>query len=62
MRRCESAVDCGKAEFCVRPRGDQGLVVLKMHIPLWLRAGGGGDAEHTVVWQGARWEILQERM
>ena len=60
-RRCASAVDCGYGELCVRPRGDQALLTLTMHLPPWLRTGGAdADVERTVVWQGAGGEILQE--
>ena len=63
LRRCESAVDCGHAQLCVRPRGDQALTALRMRLPTWLRsdADPGDDGEHTIVWQGARSEILRER-
>ncbi|KAI0712062.1 hypothetical protein C8Q76DRAFT_768815 [Earliella scabrosa] len=61
VRRCASAVDCGYGELCVRPRGDQALVTLTMHLPPWLRTGGADeDVERTVVWQGGGSEILQE--
>ena len=61
VRRCASAVDCGYGELCVRPRGDQALVTLTMHLPPWLRTGeADADVERTVVWQGTGAEILQE--
>ena len=61
VRRCASAVDCGYGELCVRPRGDQALLTLTMHLPPWLRTGGPeADVERTVVWQGTGAEILQE--
>ena len=62
-RRCTSSVDCGHGRLCVRPRGDQELVVLTMHLPPWLRTNSGeGDKEleRKLVWQGDRSEILHE--
>lgn len=58
-RRCVEITDCGGTETCVRPRTDQELVVLTMHLPAWLRAREG-VSEKTIVWQGARAEILDE--
>ncbi|KAH9915065.1 peptidase family M50-domain-containing protein [Epithele typhae] len=60
VRRCETAADCGRVQACVRPRGDQPLVALKMHLPPWLRADGDGEPERTLVWQGDRDEIARE--
>ena len=66
-RRCTSTVDCGHGQLCVRPRGDQEVAVLTMHLPPWLRRGsrqgdGEGDEEieRKLVWQGDRSEILHE--
>ncbi|KAI0770208.1 hypothetical protein C8Q74DRAFT_1274160 [Fomes fomentarius] len=60
-RRCTSAVDCAHGELCIRPRGDQELVALTMHMPPWLRSGDAdADVARTVVWQGDRAEILHE--
>ncbi|RPD79477.1 hypothetical protein L226DRAFT_455383 [Lentinus tigrinus ALCF2SS1-7] len=57
--RCTSAVDCGHGQLCVRPRGDQELLTLTLHILPWLR-DDDSDAERTVVWQGDPTEILSE--
>ncbi|TBU34171.1 hypothetical protein BD311DRAFT_651235 [Dichomitus squalens] len=61
-RRCSSVVDCGHGQLCVRPRGDQELVSLTMHLPPWLRNGSGADddVERRLVWQGDTSEILHE--
>ena len=58
-RRCEAATECGHAQVCIRPRGDQELVSLTMHMPTWLRASEA-DTERTIVWQGDKSEILEE--
>ncbi|KAI0700664.1 hypothetical protein C8T65DRAFT_709626 [Cerioporus squamosus] len=58
--RCTTAVDCGHAQLCVRPRSDQTLLALTLHIPPWLRRDGEDSAERTVVWQGDSTEILRE--
>ena len=58
-RRCTSAVDCGHAHLCVRPRSDQDLLALTLHILPWLR-NDDGDVERTVVWQGDSSEILRD--
>ncbi|KAI1787204.1 hypothetical protein LXA43DRAFT_975386 [Ganoderma leucocontextum] len=58
-RRCASSVDCGHGQLCIRPRGDQELVSLTVHIPPWLRKDEE-DLERKLVWQGDSSEILQE--
>lgn len=57
--RCTSATECGHDQLCIRPRGDQELVTLTMHLPPWMRANDA-DAERTVVWQGDRSEVAEE--
>ncbi|KAL1939309.1 hypothetical protein VTO73DRAFT_10112 [Trametes versicolor] len=57
--RCTSATECGHDQLCIRPRGDQELVTLTMHLPPWMRANEA-DAERTVVWQGDRSEVAEE--
>lgn len=57
--RCASATECGHDQLCIRPRGDQELVTLTMHLPPWMRANEA-DAERTVVWQGDRSEVAEE--
>ncbi|KAI0772391.1 hypothetical protein BD413DRAFT_612553 [Trametes elegans] len=63
-RRCAARGECARGELCVRPRGDQDVLALTMHLPAWLQAAeaadAGGDGEVTVVWQGDRREILEE--
>ncbi|KAI0325561.1 hypothetical protein GY45DRAFT_1330103 [Cubamyces sp. BRFM 1775] len=58
-RRCEAATECGHAQVCIHPRGDQELVSLTIHMPTWLRASDT-DTERTIVWQGDKAEILDE--
>ncbi|KAI0368501.1 hypothetical protein BV20DRAFT_1022387 [Pilatotrama ljubarskyi] len=58
VRRCTSATECGHSQLCLRPRSDQELVSLTMHMPPWWEQKG--DSERTVVWQGDRSEILDE--
>ncbi|KAH9855522.1 hypothetical protein C2E23DRAFT_813672 [Lenzites betulinus] len=57
--RCSSAAECGHNQLCIRPRGDQELMSLTMHIPPWLRTNEQ-DSERTVVWQGERAEVAEE--
>lgn len=57
--RCASAVDCGADHTCVRPRGDQALLRLTVHLPAWA-SPDGQPADRTVVWNGPRYEILEE--
>ncbi|OSD07677.1 hypothetical protein PYCCODRAFT_1401627 [Trametes coccinea BRFM310] len=59
VRRCGSAAECGHSQLCVRPRGDQELVSLTMHLPAWLRTNDT-DSERVVVWQGDRSEVPEE--
>ncbi|KAI8973161.1 hypothetical protein BD414DRAFT_468867 [Trametes punicea] len=59
MRRCGSASDCGHGGLCIKPRGDQELVSLTLHLPPWLRSYER-DSERTLIWQGTRAEILSE--
>ncbi|RDX42017.1 hypothetical protein OH76DRAFT_1489006 [Lentinus brumalis] len=62
--RCMTAIDCGHAQLCVRPRSDQELLALTLHVPSWLRGNGDGTgedgAERTLVWQGDSTEILRD--
>ncbi|KAI0755061.1 peptidase family M50-domain-containing protein [Daedaleopsis nitida] len=57
--RCTSPIDCGHGQVCIRPRGDQELLSLTMHIPPWLRTSAA-DLERKIVWQGDRAQILHE--
>ena len=57
--RCASAVDCGADRLRVRPRGDQALLRITVHLPPWA-SPGGQPADRTVVWNGPRYEILEE--
>ena len=59
-RRCETAAECGQGQACVRPRADEALVALTMRVPPWLRSSGEDKADRTLVWQGARAELLDE--
>ncbi|KAI0666366.1 hypothetical protein C8Q78DRAFT_984221 [Trametes maxima] len=59
LRRCVSSTDCGHNQLCIRPRGDQELVSITVHIPPWLRAAEA-DMERTIVWQGDRSEVFEE--
>ncbi|KAI0828575.1 hypothetical protein BC628DRAFT_1409160 [Trametes gibbosa] len=57
--RCSLAAECGHHQLCIRPRGDQELMSLTMHIPSWLRTHAQ-DSEQIVVWQGERAEVAEE--
>lgn len=57
--RCASVVDCGVDHTCVRPRADQALLRLTVHLPAWASLDGQ-PADRTVVWNGPRYEILEE--
>ncbi|KAI0644139.1 hypothetical protein C8Q79DRAFT_1002094 [Trametes meyenii] len=59
LRRCVSTTECGHDQLCIRPRGDQELLSLTVHIPSWLRINEA-DMERTIVWQGDRSEIFEE--
>ena len=57
--RCASAVDCGAESVCVRPRSDQSLLRITIHLPSWA-SPDGRPTDRTVVWSGPRYEILEE--
>ncbi|KAI0354020.1 hypothetical protein OH77DRAFT_1426424 [Trametes cingulata] len=59
VRRCAFAPECGHDQTCIRPRADQELLSLTMHMPPWWTTEGG-SSERTVVWQGDRAQILEE--
>ncbi|TFY64832.1 hypothetical protein EVJ58_g2350 [Rhodofomes roseus] len=57
--RCASAVDCSTDHVCVRPRDDQALLRLTVHLPAWVTPNAH-TSDTTVVWNGPRVEILEE--
>ncbi|KAH9914419.1 uncharacterized protein B0H18DRAFT_1045731 [Fomitopsis serialis] len=57
--RCGSAVDCAADHVCVRPRDDQALLRLTVHLPAWA-AQNAHATDTVVVWNGPRVEILEE--
>ncbi|KAH9830175.1 uncharacterized protein C8Q71DRAFT_843079 [Rhodofomes roseus] len=57
--RCASAVECSADHVCVRPRDDQALLRLTVHLPAWVTPNAH-TSDTTVVWNGPRAEILEE--
>ncbi|KAI0946862.1 hypothetical protein AcW1_010198 [Taiwanofungus camphoratus] len=60
VQRCHAPVDCGSARLCTRPRADQELLRLALHLPAWLRDEGEQAEEKVVLWGGPREEVLEE--